>query len=81
MADARIQAPPPPHSARRTTISLLTAAGVPSMVIQRIAGHARLDQTYDYVSVPRDQLEEGLSRLAAMYATAAAAEDRARPLA
>jgi integrase len=64
---AGIEDPPPPHSARRTTASLLSDIGVPQATVKAILGHATLRQTDGYIDVPRPQMEKGLSRLAELF--------------
>lgn len=68
MEKANIVAPPTPHSGRRTTASLLSAAGVPPATIQAILRHRTLQQTGEYIDVPRAEMEEGLRRLGHLYA-------------
>ena len=51
MAKAEILDPPTPHSGRRTTASLLSAAGVPPATVQAILGHSTLKQTGEYIDV------------------------------
>jgi integrase len=67
MERAKIVSPPTPHSGRRTTASLLSAAGVPPATVQAILGHSTLQQTGEYIDVPRTEMESGLSRLADFY--------------
>jgi integrase len=70
MARAGIVDPPTPHSGRRTTASLLSDAGVPPATIQATLGHSTLQQTGEYIDVPRNQREAGLRRLARLYSGA-----------
>jgi len=68
MENAAILDPPTPHSGRRTTASLLSAAGVPPATIQAILGHSTLQQTGEYIDVPKEEMEHGFRRLAALFA-------------
>ena len=67
MKQAGIVTPPTPHAARRTTSSLLSDEGVPPAHIQAILGHSTLQQTGEYIDVPREAMREALSRLSAVY--------------
>jgi integrase len=67
MDEAGIPEPPSPHSGRRTTASLLSHAGVPPSTVRAILAHATLRMTDGYVDVPREEMEEGLGRLALLY--------------
>jgi integrase len=69
MEAAAINDPPSPHSGRRTTASLLSAAGVPPATVQAILGHSTLQQTGEYISVSRAEMEAGLRRLRAESST------------
>lgn len=66
LGEAAIADPPTPHSARRTTASLLTSLGVPPATVQAILGHSTLQQTGEYIAVPRSDMEAGLGRLASV---------------
>jgi integrase len=66
MRAAGVLDPPSPHSGRRTTASLLSAAGVPPATIQAVLGHSTLQQTGEYVDVAREALVDGLSRLSSL---------------
>jgi len=66
MERAKIPDPPTPHSGRRTTASLLSAAGVPQATIQAILGHATLHQTGDYIDVSKEAMQAGFAKLAAL---------------
>ncbi len=67
MSEARITDPPTPHSGRRTTASLLSAAGTPPATIQAILGHSTMRQTGEYIDVPRARMEEALGQLGSLY--------------
>jgi integrase len=67
MSRAQIEDPPTPHSGRRTSASLLSAANVPPAVVQAILGHSTLQQTGEYVDVPRSEMEAAFGRLAETY--------------
>ena len=79
MDKAGIENPPTPHSGRRTTASLLSAAGVPQATIQSILGHATMQQTGEYISVSKTEKQAGFAKLAAMFAPSA--ETRVKPVA
>lgn len=64
MIEAKIKDPPTPHSARRTTGSLLAAAGVPGSTVQAILGHSSLAQTGEYIDTPMSEMKAGLAKLA-----------------
>lgn len=66
MEKANIPHPPTPHSGRRTTASLLSAAGVPQATIQAILGHATLHQTGEYIHVSKIEMQSGFAKLAAL---------------
>jgi integrase len=66
MDQAGIVDPPTPHSGRRTTASLLQIAGVPPVTIQAILGHSTLQQTGEYIDVPRTEMEAGFRKLAVL---------------
>jgi integrase len=68
MDEAKIEEPPSPHSGRRTTASLLSAAGVPQATIQAILGHATLHQTGEYIHVSKVEMQAGFEKLAALSA-------------
>jgi integrase len=70
MEEAKIADPPPPHSGRRTTASLLSAAGVPAPTVQAILGHSTLKQTGEYIDVSEYEMRGGLGKLGAVYADA-----------
>jgi integrase len=78
MEKAGIEEPPTPHSGRRTTASLLSAAGVPQATIQAILGHATMQQTGEYISVSKAEMQAGFAKLAAM--SAPSAETRVKPV-
>jgi integrase len=67
MIAARIQNPPTPHGGRRTASSLLSEAGVPPATIQAILGHSTLQQTGEYITVPREAMKAGLETLGGLY--------------
>jgi integrase len=67
MEAAAIVDPPTPHSGRRTTASLLSAAGTPAATVQAILGHSTLQQTGEYIDVPRPEMEAGLAKFALLY--------------
>src|SRR5207249_3547865 len=71
MQRAAIVDPPTPHSGRRTAASLLSAAGVAPATVQAILGHSTLQQTGEYIDVPRDEMERGLQRLATLFGSTA----------
>ena len=79
MEKAGIEDPPTPHSGRRTTASLLSAAGVPQATIQAILGHATMQQTGEYIAVSKAEMQAGFAKLAAM--SAPSANSRLTPLA
>ena len=68
MEKAGIEDPPTPHSGRRTTASILSAAGVPQATIQAILGHATMQQTGEYIAVSKAEMQAGFAKLAAMSA-------------
>lgn len=63
MQKAGILDPPTSHAGRRTTASLLQVVGVPAGTIQAILGHSTLQQTGEYIDVPREAMEAGLRKL------------------
>jgi integrase len=67
MEKAGIDNPPTPHSGRRTTASLLSAAGVPPATVQAILGHSTLQQTGEYIDVTHDEMKRGLAKLGELY--------------
>lgn len=68
MGEARIPDAPTPHSGRRTTASLLSAAGVPPATVQAILGHSTLTQTGEYIDVHAKEIEAALKMLALHHA-------------
>ena len=69
MGEAGILDAPTPHTGRRTTASLLSAAGVPGPTIQAILGHSTLAQTGEYIDVHGDEMATALRRLAEHHAS------------
>jgi integrase len=67
MIESGIQSPPTPHGGRRTASSLLSEAGVPPATIQAILGHSTLQQTGEYITVPRAAMKAGLETLGGLY--------------
>jgi integrase len=67
MSTSGIENPPTPHGGRRTASSLLSEAGVPPATIQAILGHSTLQQTGEYITVPREAMKRGLETLGAVY--------------
>jgi integrase len=67
MQEAGVDDPPTPHSGRRTTASLLSAAGVPPATVQAILGHSTLLQTGEYIDVSLSAMEAGLGKLGLLY--------------
>lgn len=75
MLASGIENPPTPHGGRRTASSLLSEAGVPPATIQAILGHSTLQQTGEYITVPREAMKAGLETLGGLYGQVA--DDRA----
>jgi integrase len=67
LEEAGVADPPSPHSARRTTASLLSDAGVPPATIQAVLGHSTLQQTGEYIAVPQTAMTDAFQRLSRVY--------------
>ncbi|MDY6936898.1 MAG: site-specific integrase [Cyanobacteriota bacterium] len=51
------------HSFRRTSLSLMSNAGIPLRVIQEVSGHRTLDELYKYLEVPPEQVRGAIAAL------------------
>lgn len=64
------------HSFRRTALTLMSNAGIPLRVIQKVSGHRNLDQLQRYLDVQPEQIRGAVSALSVLTPSQAPSQAR-----